>query len=63
MKLKELASVMYSTRDKIQMAIVYDQTKNEDVELNCSIDYAIETYGEHEVKRIQAYGNYLIITI
>ena len=63
MKLKDLSSVLYSTRGSIQHAIVYDQEKNADIESGCSIDHAVEKYGERELKHIEAFENQLVITI
>ena len=63
MKLKELKAILYSERGNIQPAIVYDSAKYADVESGCSVDYAVDKYGESEVKHIQAFENQLIITI
>ena len=62
MKLKELHTVLYSTRDGIQLAIVYDSAKNEDISRG-SVEYVVRMYGEREVKRIEAYDDDLVITI
>lgn len=69
MKLKELKSILYSQTGSFQWAIVYDWAKNIDLEKGCSIEYAIEHYGECEVKKIQSCyesdegQDYLVITI
>lgn len=63
MKLKDLSNVLYSTRGNIQFAIVYDQEKNADIASGCSIDYAVEKYGERELKQIEAFENQLVIII
>ena len=63
MKLKELESILYSTISNIQSTIVYDLEKNEDLEIGCSVEYAITLYGECEVKHIQAEHSYMVITI
>ena len=63
MKLKELKSILYSSRGSVQFAIVYDQEKNTDLASGCSIDYAVKEYGERELKRIEAFENQLLIII
>jgi hypothetical protein len=63
MKLKELRSVLYSNRGSVQFAIVYDSKTNTDIENGCSIDYAVETHGDKEVIRIEAFENQLLITV
>lgn len=63
MKLKVLQSVLYSTRDSIQFAIVYDSKSNIDIENGCSVECAIQQHGDKEVKHIQAFENQLVITI
>lgn len=63
MKLKDLKSILFSTHGCIQSAIVYDRAKNTDIISGCSVDYAVENFGECEVKRIQADCNYLVITV
>lgn len=63
MKLKELKGVLRSTRGNVQVAIVYDSKKHADIESGCSIDYAVKTYGERELKRIEAYGDELVIIL
>lgn len=63
MKLKELSSILYSSRDNIQYCIVYDVKTNTDLENGCSVEYAIENYGEKEVKHLEAFVNQLLITV
>lgn len=63
MKLKELKSILYSNRGCIQHCIVYDSSKDMDVEDGCTVEYAIEHYGDREVKHIEALNDDLIITI
>lgn len=69
MKLKELQPIIRSRIGNIQFAIVYDATHNKDLEYGCSVDYALDSYGEYEVTRIQSYydhanfRDYLVITI
>lgn len=62
-KLCELKDILCSGRGSIQMAIVYDTETNKDIEVDCSIDYAVLEYGNREVKRIQADNGYLVISI
>lgn len=61
MKLKELKSILYSSRDNVQFAIIYDSKTNEDI-AEGNIDNIVSDHGEKEVKRIEAYKNMLIIT-
>lgn len=63
MTLTSLKSILYSTRGTIQSCVVYDMDNNIDLLDGCSIEHAIQQYGEAEVKHIQAYNNDLIITI
>ena len=63
MKLNKLSGILHSGRGNIQMAIVYDTSSCADIESGCSIEYAIEQYGDREVKQIQAEANYLVICI
>ena len=63
MKLKDLKTILYSSRGGVQFAIVYDREKNADLENGCSIDYAVEKYGDRTVHHIEAFENQLIITI
>ena len=63
MKLKELKSILYSSRGSVQFAIVYDSKTNTDIENGCSIDYAVEKHGDKEVKHIEAFENQLLITV
>ena len=52
MKLKDLKDILWSHRGQMQWCILYDWEKKEDIINNCSVEYAIEHYGEREVKRI-----------
>lgn len=63
MKLKDLKPVLYSSRGSIQFAIVYDREKNADLENGCSIEYAVEKYGDRTVHHIEAFENQLVVTI
>lgn len=63
MKLKELKGIMYSPNGWIQCAIVYDLVANKILENGCSIEYAIENYGEKEIKNIQADEDCLVLKI
>lgn len=63
MKIKDLKDVLYSSRGNIQFAIVWDIYNNVDIENGCSIDYAVETYGERELLRIEAFENKLLFTV
>ena len=61
--LNSLAPILKSRRGDIQFAIVYDSANNTDLENGCSIEYAVKNYGEREIKRIEALGNNLLITL
>ena len=63
MKLSELKNILYSNRGSVQFAIVYDSKTNTDIENGCSIDYAVKTHGDKEVKRIAAFENQLLIIV
>jgi hypothetical protein len=63
MKLKELSGILYSTRNCVQFAIIYDHNTNTDIENGCTIDFAIREHGDKEVKQIQAFVNQLLITV
>ena len=63
MKLKELKGIMHSSTGWIQLAIVYDLMAKKILEDGCTIEYAIENYGEKEIKNIQADGDCLVLTI
>lgn len=63
MKLKDLESVLYSTRGSVQFAIVYDHEKNIDIANGCSIDYVVKEFGERELKRIEAFENQLLLIV
>lgn len=63
MKLKDLSGIIRSTTGSLQFVIVYDITTNTDLENDCSAEYAMKTYGDREVQRIQAEGDQLVITI
>lgn len=62
-KLKDYADVIYSTRDFVVFVIIYDTTTKKDVLSGCTIECAIEKYGEREVKRIIPEDNELVIII
>ena len=62
-KLKDYADVIYSTRDFMVFVIIYDTATRKDVLFNCTIECAIEEYGEREVKRIIPEDNELVICI
>lgn len=63
MKLKDLADIIYSTRDFVVFAVVYDTTTRKDILSGCTVECAIEKYGEREVKRIIPEDNNLVIYI
>ena len=63
MKLKDLKSVLWSSRGGICETIVYDYDSNQDLEFGCSVEYAVKKYAEKEVRRIEAQDNFLVITI
>ena len=63
MKLRDLKNILYSTTGNVQFAIVYDPDTHTDLENGCSIDYAVKTYGDKEIERIEAYEHKLVLTI
>lgn len=63
MKLKELKGILSSTIGNIQMCVVWDSVKCEDVENKCSVEYAIKHYGEYNLERIYTYETDLVISI
>lgn len=62
MKIKDLASVLYSTTGNIQWAVLWDSTDCKDVVDDCSVDYIVKNYGESEITHIEAEGGKLVIT-
>ena len=62
MKLKDLSPVLFSRTGSIQMAILYDRARDEDV-AHGSVDYIVANYPEAVVRRITADADTLIITI
>lgn len=62
MKLKELKTILYSSRDNVQFAVIYDSKTNVDI-AEGAIDNIVSDHGEKEVIRIEAYKNALIITV
>ena len=63
MKLRELSSILYSTRGNIQFCIVYDSEKRADIENGCSVEYAIDQHGDKTVKHLEAFEHQLLITV
>lgn len=63
MKLAQLKTVLRSPSGRVQDAVVYDYERNQVLKDGCSVEHAVEAYGEREVKRIQASGDRLVITI
>lgn len=62
MKLNKLKSILFSTRDCIQKAVIYDQKENADIAEGV-VDAVVEEFGNREVKRINTDGNILVITV
>ena len=62
-KLKDYADVIYSTRNNITFVTIYSRNEGKDILSDSTIEYAIEEYGEREVKRIYPEENTLIIII
>ena len=63
MRLSELKNVLYSTRGDVTSCIVWDQLKREELERGCSAEYAIEHYGDCEIRRICADNNYIVLEV
>lgn len=62
MKLRDLKTVLFSRTGSIQMAILYDLARDEDV-AEGSIEHIVTFYPFVDVKRITAFHDKLIITI
>ncbi len=52
MKIKDLAPIMSSTRGNVVFTTIYDTTTQIDLCSGASIEYAIEKYGEKEIKKM-----------
>ena len=52
MKIKNLASIMFSIRGNVVFTTVYDTTTQVDLCSSDSIECVIEKYGEKEIKQI-----------
>ena len=67
MKLRELKPVLRSETGNLQLCIVYDWNKSTDIAHGRSVEYAINNYGESEVRRIYScYENgqdYIVIEV
>ncbi len=63
MTLNKLKDILYSTRDNILHCIIYDAKTFEDIEKGCSIEYAMENYGDNAITRITVDQGYLVIGI
>lgn len=56
MKLSDMKDVLYSRRGEVQFATLYDTKLNADVDAG-SVDYIVSTYGDEDVKHIEAFEN------
>ena len=63
MKVADLKDVLKSERGSIQLAVVYDCSKSRDVENGCSVDYAVEAYGDRDLFRIEAEGDKIVLLV
>ena len=63
MKMEELAGILRSSRDGVQLAIVYDGNEYKDIENGCSVEYAKLHYRDREVYWITAEDNKLVLHI
>ena len=63
MKLKELKPILYSTHTNLQFAIVWSCDTFEDIDEGRTVEYMIEKYGDYEIKRIQADGDNLVLSV
>ena len=52
MKIKDLAPIMSSKRGNVVFTTIYDTTTQIDLCSGASIEYAIEKYGEKEIKKM-----------
>ncbi len=51
MKLKTLAPILFSNRNLVVLATVYDLNKGKELLINVIVEQAIEQYGNREVYR------------
>jgi len=63
MKLKELKPILRSVTGRFQPTIIYDLSTCEDIIAGCSVEYAVEHYGDLEVVRLEACGDDLVINV
>lgn len=62
MKLSNLRSILYSTRGYVQMAVLYDDVNDVDIDEG-TIESIIDTYGDYRIKHIEAWDRTLVLTI
>lgn len=62
MKLSSLRSILYSTRGYVQMAVLYDDVNDVDIDEG-TVDSIIDAYGDYRVKHIEASDSTLVLTI
>ena len=62
MKIKDLKDVAYSTHGYVQWAVLYSQSKQEDVE-HATVDHIIKEYGDLELVRLVAAGDQLVLEV
>ena len=60
-KLKDLANILFSTRNNVVFVTIYDTAKRKDISTGSTIECAIEEYGERFVERILPENNEFII--
>lgn len=61
-KLSSLRDVLYSTRGYVQMAVIYDDVNDEDIDEG-TVEGIIDAYGDYPIKHIEAWKDTLVFTI
>lgn len=63
MKVKDMEGLMYSEMWDLQHVRIWDSKELKEWDIQPTIEYLIANHPDLEVKRIQAYKNFLVFTI
>lgn len=67
MRLSDLKDILVSPFASIQKVILFNLSRERgeepELENGCSVEYAVENYGNLELKRIEAYNDYLVLYV
>lgn len=63
MKVKDFEAIIYSNLDNVQHVLIWDRKEMKEWDIQPSIEYLIANHPDLEVKRIEAYNNFLVFTI